>query len=34
LKWNRNVFYVVAMLEYQCAPLKEDGCLHRHGNVK
>src|SRR5947207_5152092 len=34
LKWNWNIINVVAMLEYQCAPLEEDGCLHRHGSIK
>ena len=33
-KWNRNIINVVAMLEYQCAPLKEDRCLHRRGSIK
>ena len=28
LKWGRNVFDVIAMLENQRATLKEDGCIH------
>jgi len=28
LKWDRNVFYVVGLVENQCATLKEDGSIH------
>src|SRR5579859_7976439 len=34
LKWDRNVFYIVGMLEDQCTTLKEDGYTRRYGKIK
>jgi hypothetical protein len=34
LKWERNMLYVVAMLKYQRATLKEDGCTRGRGKIK